>query len=88
MPVRCGKCKSAYWKTGSGARQTHQTAGVDKGLPEPSIMQVSNPASPTVKSMKMAEILAVKAVKATSRQHDTKTCRVYRCGLCASYKEG
>lgn len=53
-PKKCPQCQNPMWrstrpkKTGSGARQTHQTAGADHGLPEPSVVQVSNPASPTV----------------------------------------
>ena len=51
-PKKCPQCQNSLWqsprpkKPGSGARQTHQTAGADQGLPEPSVMQVSNPASP------------------------------------------
>lgn len=53
-PKKCPQCQNPMWrssrpkKTGSGARQTHQTAGADQGLPEPSVVQVSNPASPTI----------------------------------------
>lgn len=54
-PERCPSrgCRKRSWNhnSGDGARQTHQTAGADKGLGQPSVVQVSNPAPPTISSI-------------------------------------
>jgi len=53
-PTQCAssKCRKRSWnESGDGARQTHQTSGADQRLPEPSVVQVSNPAPPTKPSM-------------------------------------
>jgi hypothetical protein len=69
-PKRCSKCKSMRW---------------NMTLIEQAI-QAAPPDAVSVSIYKGSTKIVEQAIQSSRKEHDTKTCRVYRCGLCASAK--
>jgi hypothetical protein len=76
-PTHCAKCKSRRWN------DSDVLALAKSLLPPGALIPCDDPRSP-----KREDVLqeVVRRAPRVRPQHDPKTCRVYRCGLCAASK--
>lgn len=90
IPTHCAKCKSRRWNSGEQANRTKPFApkrfvSAAKPPSDADIAQAEHHLNAYPTALREA---IDPMIESRMSGHDPKTCRVYKCGMCASAKVG
>lgn len=85
MPTHCAKCKSRRWNDGSKAEPKDILQQAVDQAPEGVDSVSLHSEAGTLIETRAVDLPEV-AIAKSSKSHNSKSCRVYKCGLCAAKK--